>query len=332
MRKLEQLDVNVIEMDLENPRIKSALDKYGDKVTADRVHFALRSAGSDDNDDASATFNRLKNSIQACGGVNDPIKVIKRDGKYICIDGNTRLLIYREFLEKGSPGNWATIPAYVNDSTDDVEIEKTRISAHLVGARSWEAFEKARYLHDLFYVKLKSPSELIQICGGNEKDIMASIDAYKDMDEHYRKKVSDNEFHSDRFSGFRELQKPGVKQAIRDAGFDISDFSEWIRDGWIYELRDVRKLKDVLSFPKARKEFLKGGVRAINRAIELLKLERSKPQEDNDSLSACAEVLISKIDNIPFAQLKEMKEGAEDVLILEDVMEKIKELLDNISK
>ena len=71
------------------------------------------------------------------------------DGRFLCVDGNTRLAIYTELHDEGAPGDWTTIDSLVLADPSQSDIETVRVTAHLVGAREWPAYEKARYLHYL---------------------------------------------------------------------------------------------------------------------------------------------------------------------------------------
>ena len=50
------------------------------------------------------------------------------------------------------------------------------------------------------------------------------------METHYRPVIDDVDeaFDPSRLSAFVELQKPGIKQALFQAGFSESDFSRWV--------------------------------------------------------------------------------------------------------
>ena len=227
--KHTMLNVETVSFDTDNPRIKKALEKYGGQLNAERIHFALRSA-TDGNKGASS-YSQLKDAILASGGVIFPITVIVNGNGYVCIDGNTRLAIYKQFLKESVDGSWSEIKAVVLDNADQRDIETVRVSAHLVGPREWPAYEKARYLHYLRNSKFMEYGELIALCGGNKLGIERQIAAYHDMNEYYRDVVDDTAFHIDRFSGFVELQKPRIKEAIFEAELDLKNFGEWIRDG-----------------------------------------------------------------------------------------------------
>ena len=162
----EMLRVDVIQFDRENPRIKMALEKYGDLLNAERIHFALRSAT--DGARGTSSYSSLRDSIRASGGVMSPVTVTRQGDEYICIDGNTRLAIYKRFLKDGVEGNWSEIKAIVLNNANQRAVETVRVSAHLVGAREWPAYEKARYLHYLRNQQFMDYSEMIALCGGNK--------------------------------------------------------------------------------------------------------------------------------------------------------------------
>ena len=63
-------------------------------------------------------YSRLKDSIRASGGIIAPVTVRVRDSEYICIDGNTRLAIYKQFLREGVEGSWSEIKAIVLEDAD----------------------------------------------------------------------------------------------------------------------------------------------------------------------------------------------------------------------
>lgn len=344
VEKHTMLNVESVSFDTDNPRIKKALEKYGDQPNAERIHFALRSAP--DGAAGTSSYFSLRDSIRASGGVMSPITVIKNKGVgYVCIDGNTRLAIYKEFLKNGLEGTWSTIKAIALDNADQRDIETIRVSAHLVGAREWPAYEKARYLHYLRNSKFMSYDEMIALCGGNKTNIERQIDAYHDMNEYYRDVVDDAAFKIERFSGFVELQKPRIKEAIFGAGLDLKNFGEWIRDGKIYRLEDVRQLPKVLRNDEAKKAFLAGGPRSIETAINLLdrQAEKDSSQKDSEitletaSVHQLAEVLARRINDLPYSELRALRDKkrddvAEQINTLEDLSARLQGLLEDVSE
>lgn len=337
------LDVEAVTFDAENPRIKMALEKYGGQLDEARMHFALRSAT--DGTKRTSSYNSLKDSILASKGATVPITVITKDDKYVCIDGNTRLAIYKQLAKEQENGLWKKIKAVVLDNSDQRDVETVRVSAHLIGSREWPAYEKARYLHYLHNQKFMSYGEMIALCGGNKPDIERQIDAYNDMNEYYRDVVDDTEFHIDRFSGFVELQNSRIKEAIFGAGLDIKDFGKWIRDGKIYRLDSVRHLPKVLHDDEARKVFLEGGIRSIEDAVKVLdqRIEKKADKSGDNvtleraSLHHLAETLARRISSLPYAEMRalrdrEHEEAAEQVSVLEHLSAQLNKLLEDVSE
>ena len=88
--RFEELLVEEIELDLNNPRIAKFVEMYGkDNLVSEAVAMAL---GGGTNDNTGTSYNTLKESIKANGGIINPIMVNQtKDGKYVVIEGNTRV-------------------------------------------------------------------------------------------------------------------------------------------------------------------------------------------------------------------------------------------------
>ena len=77
-------------------------------------------------------------------------------------------------------------------------------------------------------------------------EVTTSIQAFEDMEKYYREAVPDTDYETKRFSGFVELQKPGVKEAILAAGFGLGDFAKWNHEGKFERQEYVRSLITIL--------------------------------------------------------------------------------------
>ena len=334
-----QIPVSEIDFDTENPRIKMALEKYGDGLNAHRIHFALKSASNG----PTSSFKSLKDSVRASRGILFPVTLTEKVDRYTCIDGNTRLAIYQEFAREGVAGDWSRIKAVIIKGSDKRDIEMRRVSAHMVGAREWPAYEKARYLHYLRNEELWDYGRMIELCGGNKVEIERQINAYHDMNDFYRDIVDDSAFQIDRFSGFVELQKPRIKEAIFESGLELKDFGKWIRDGKIRRLEDTRKLPQVLADEEARNTFLSGGPRSIEDAIRVLDQRRAADRRmqkrllKEASVTELAETLAKRINDMPYSEIrilrnKDRAESREQLAILEDLSARLGGLLEDVSE
>ncbi len=337
-----QLNIDDVDFDTQNPRIKMALEKYGDTITAKRISFALKTA-TPDTSNSTAAFEQLRGSIKAYGGLAQPITVIEKNGKMTCIDGNTRLAIFKDFHEKEVSGDWLKIPASLLRDAEQIDIEKIRTSAHLVGARSWPAYEKARYLDYLYNKEFMNFDEMVALCGGNKAEVERQIGAFSDMNEFYRDVVEDVEFKIDRFSGFVELQKPAIKEAIFNANLGLEDFGRWMKNGQISRLADVRYLPKVLRDEEAKELFIKGGINSISEAIRCVDDKARHTSSDqnillkNTPIDLLAKTLKQKMDAITAPEYREWRSGEvesarETVQALEDLYITLEETLSDVRK
>ena len=132
----ERVPVHELTLDTKNPRIAKWVEMYGDKITNEDMLLALGFDGGP-SEEGSTTFHSLQESIKTNGGIIHPIIVNRESGgRLTVIEGNTRTLIYREFLKQGVEGDWAAIPAMVYEALSEKDIDAIRLQSHLVGPRA----------------------------------------------------------------------------------------------------------------------------------------------------------------------------------------------------
>jgi len=305
--KYEQLDVNQIELDINNPRISNYVGMYGNNLNAEQMSLALgagdRTAGD------GTTFYSLREAIKTSGGIINPI-IVNRDtqkGKSTVIEGNTRVLIYREFKEsdkeQGS-SKWLKIPSIVYTDLEPAHIDAIRLQAHLVGPRAWDPYSKAKYLDFLSNSEHLSTNQIIDFCGGQGREINDYISAYGDMEKYYRPIVDEDMFDPTRFSAFVELQRPRVLNAIFQAKFSKADFAKWVRDQLISPLNTVRDLPKILQSPRSKEAFLRDGAK---EAIKLLEIPTPDAALKDASLEQLTQEISKRIRNMPFSDIQRLR-------------------------
>ncbi|OHV15074.1 hypothetical protein BK022_21700 [Methylorubrum extorquens] len=330
----QDLSIHEVELDRENPRIRRYLESYEGELTDERIALALDVAGDVGEEGKGATTpEKLRNSILANRGIMQPI-IVNREasGRLICIEGNTRLYIYRQFDAEGVDGDWSRIPAIVHDGLANEGVDAIRLQAHLVGPRAWDAYSKAKYQWELHYKHMMPLDRLVDLCGGDRRDVQKSINAYADMENHFRKLHEVGEFYdTQRYSGFVELQNNRVKTAILKAGFTLDDFAEWIKDGRIGGLISIRQLPRVLADKKARGVFLKKGIKAALDAIEQPEINSDLK---NASISQLARVLTEKLEGLPYIELQRLRANPDDdtVRYINDALEALQRLSTDINR
>ena len=95
------IEIDKIILDKGNPRIKHFLEMYTE-LNEEQMIMALGAGTEHEGGTApQGSYERLKKSIQASGGIIQPI-ILKslRNDSYLCIEGNTRVVIYRELRQQ----------------------------------------------------------------------------------------------------------------------------------------------------------------------------------------------------------------------------------------
>ena len=73
--------------------------------------------------------------------------VVKRNGDYVVLEGNSRLAAYRLLAEK-DPVKWQKVRANIlPEEISENEIFTLLGQYHLVGRKDWNIFEQAAYLY-----------------------------------------------------------------------------------------------------------------------------------------------------------------------------------------
>ena len=329
MKSAIDVEIDKIVLDTGNPRIKHFLEIYTD-LNEESMLLALGAGAENEGiSDSRGSYERLKNSIKASGGIIQPI-ILKphANGTYLCIEGNTRVAIYRELRKQdqssgGSGENWKTIPAIVSERMEDLEAHKIRLQVHLVGNRPWDPYSKAKYLTELREVHEMPFSELVSLCGGSRRDVQQSLSAYRDMEAHYRPVLDDEgDFDPSRFSAFLELQKPGIKDAIFRAGYDENAFSRWVDKRKVFPLNSVRRLPQILQNGEAKRTFLRDGAREAIKKLDAPNLDTRLKEA---SASQLARALQEKINTLTYEQAKQIAAEPDS-----EVHQDLQDLLDSI--
>ena len=331
MTVAQSIPVDNIQLDLANPRIKQFLAMYS-LQTEEAMLLALGAgadAPEDDDNNPDQSFNKLKHSIRSSGGIIQPIIVQPIDREhYRCIEGNTRVAIYRQLYNEATRAgrdaqSWAHIPAVVDTEMDEHEAHKIRLQVHLVGNRAWDPYSKARYLNELLEDHKMPLTELVGLCGGSRADIDREVAAYRDMETHYRPLIEDKQgrFNPRSFSAFVELQRPGVKDALYEAGYSERHFSDWVDNQKIAPLNTVRRLPQILKDPTVRDIFLTQGAR---EAVKHLDAPESNSRLHDAGISELARALQEKLDNLLYDDTAELiRNQSDDYLDLVDLLSTI---------
>jgi len=307
----KNLSINAIELDLGNPRIKHFLDIYEGEITAEALALALSTATS--SSEKQMSFSSLRDSIKTSKGIIHPIIVNHQsDGKFIVIEGNTRLQIYKDFYNNTHDEAWLYIPALVYEQLSSIEIHEIRLQSHLVGPREWEPYSKAKYLYELSVGEGIPMPTLIDLCGGRQSEIRKAIDTYVYMEQYYRPYVEQNgyDFSTREFSKFQEFQTPIVKRSMQQHGFDEGQFAEWVAEGNIDKALGVRSLPEVMKNDEARNLFLRRNLSDAEKVVAASKM--SKTDLSSYPMETLLAALFKQINEADYEDLRLMASGEDE--------------------
>jgi hypothetical protein len=324
---IQNIPVAQIVLDERNPRIAHVVADITGATPQEWIPMALGQHAPEDQESGSAsTYSSLKASIRAFRRLIVPIIVTPNpDGTYVVIEGNTRVAIFRELAEEGSPGDWSVIPAIVQTDLQEAGEHAIRLQAHLVGPRPWRPYAKAKYLHDLYINQKMSINEILDYCGGTarRREIEEYIAAYKDMNEHYLPIVHAAGAQPDYslFSSFKELQN--IKAALVRTGHSEAEFAQWVHDGRMAPQNMVRQLPRILAHPEARKQFFAHNAR---EAAKVLDQPGMNAMLGSASLDQIAVALAVKVRQLNWPDMQAMKQalGQQPALALLECFDELK--------
>ena len=324
--QFEALPVETLVLDASNPRVARYIEMYGGDVTNEQMSLALGAANYEQGE-STTTFQSLRASIRTHGGLIHPILVNRESvNRLVVIEGNTRALIYRQFRRDDDSGRWDEIPAIVYDRLDKKEIDAIRLQAHLVGPRQWDPYSKAKYLDYLSNSEHLTTDQIIDFCGGQRTEVHRFIDAYNDMEDHYRPLLaSDDQFDPTRFSAFLELQAPRVQEALVTSGYTKKDFAGWVNDQILYPSDRVRKLPAILANPQAERVFLTHGAREAEKVLDSPSTVEAL---EDATLVQLADALSNRIAKMAYTDLLRLREdlNTPENLALTDARDQLAEL------
>jgi hypothetical protein len=211
--ELEHIELDKLKLDELNPRIGFFRDnQVNEELSEDQIIFALTNKKPE-------AFRKLKDSIHNNKGIVYPIWVEHlKGGDYMIIEGNTRLVIYRQLHEEEPyEETWKRILSYVLPYEISEEQKNfIRLQSHLRGTTEWDAYEKAKYLYKLWQEDGWSVSRLEKQTKMTEKQIKENIEAYRIMEEQYLPIHGDDPNEVSKFSYFVEYVKDKILQRLME--------------------------------------------------------------------------------------------------------------------
>lgn len=282
-REITYLAIDKVKLDPNNPRINFIHENF-ENPGDPQIEMELN--------DSSSKYNALMKSILNFGGIHNPIVVAKTDGdKYLCIEGNTRLSLFREFSTSPdkatvdrNPQKWKEIPAIIHDCSE-AELQTIRLQAGIVGPRDWPKINKARYVYELLNNSIMSDEDIQAAVGGTMGSLRELATGYKNYIEHFvpavKGEAGDRKIKG-KFSGIVEYSRPNVHTEVHaHLGDDHwATFSKWLYEGKKWKtLSQIRKLPAIFLDDNAREDFLSEDG-TVDSALRIIDTDNNRSSDE----------------------------------------------------
>jgi len=318
--EVREINIDKLVLDVENPRIGFWLDnimRVVDSVSQDDLEMALKTGDYED-------YNRLKRSIETNEGIIEEIWVYPiQNEKYKIIEGNTRVLIYKDLRSKYPHKHTykkircRILPADITKES----VNFIRLNAHLRGVNDWQAYDRARILYILWDHQGYTEEKLKNITKLSLSDIRRWREAYKNMNEQFLPSYSDKPDALLKFSYFVEFENKKIQGGMKRNGLTIKDFCDWVGNNEITRAQDVRDLSKMFDDDDIARVLKEEGFQAAKYELSL-------------SVPAYASRLFEHIEKCIIGLKKMSREEEQCILSDEESKkkEKIMELYGELSK
>jgi hypothetical protein len=255
-----RLKVDQVDLDSKNPRVQYLVGQTGGSVSQDQLDAMIW-----DKDQVKA----LAQSIFQNGGVREPIIVQPTTkGKYVVREGNCRLVSARHLIEQ-YPGDerFSLIPAHIyEDGLSEEDLAVLLADLHVAKKISWDAYEQAKYIHDLFQVYGKTYDWLSDHLRMSKGKISEQLSSYKATTEYLQSHPAPSNIR--KFSFFQELAK---KKELKERFDQSPEFKQYfhglIDKERISDSKHIRSLTQILASPEAKKALDEQGYDAAAKVL-----------------------------------------------------------------
>lgn len=299
--ELEEVEVPVpdLKLDPTNPRLDYVVkSRFGgsSRVTDAQLHEALWKEDY---------VKQLAKAIHATKGLLEA-PILRHDNTVI--EGNCRTVCLRE-LKKRYPNEpyWDTVvvhrfPADVSRQT----LLTMLIDMHIAGKTEWDAYEQARTLAECLREDF-TWDDVLAIARISRGRLQRTLKAYE-LTEEFLKKYPDPG-NVRKYSYFDEaIAKKEVKLRIEEPGGEFKHkFFDWVNSGRLNDMRQVRKLPDILRHKRALDLFEKTPVDNAFKSAMGAVLEAEPAMSSR--LFAAIEAAANELKAAPYEEIKELQAG-----------------------
>lgn len=306
------IPVSKCRLDTQNPRLQYTLRQLRHNITEQEIDVMLWE---------KEPVKALAQSIMQNGGVREAIIVQSLpDGDYLVKEGNCRTVASRHLLtEYPTDERFINIPAMVfHEDLSEECLAILLADMHVAGKIEWNAFEQAKYVHDL-HTKHGKPYEWLAMNLRMSKSKIKHLLLSYQQTEDYLKKYPHESIR--KFSRFAEALKKQIlrNKLLSDSGFR-DQFYLWLRDDKLTENHHIRELPKILENTEALNALNSNSFDAAYSVI--LKNDPSLSSSLFSSIKTANEYL----RKASISEIKDLKTNPTKVQMLTDLLEAIQNL------
>ncbi len=259
---LKEIPIKEISLDIDNPRYFEDKLEFNIKKWTDKVLEQHILTGKSKEQGLSDILQPIK-----AEGVRNPIWVYEnKNGKYVVLEGNRRLIVLRELVrQKISPPKgvkYDQVTAHVFPKNTDPKIIESQKLVIQSGQKKWGAFNEASHIYNLIHKFSYSPEEVATMWKTNVANIEKELDNFKYFKE-FSEYIKKNPYAVSDPRKYTYFQRAGV--AVKNRFFGTK--AERLK---YYKLISPDK-KGITKIPKVS---LKGGLFDFAKFVENDKILR----------------------------------------------------------
>jgi len=304
------IPVTKCRLDPRNPRIQYVLGQQNHSIGDQEIDDIIWRKDS---------VKALKQSIMLNGGIREHIIVQESDdGFYDVREGNCRTVAARRLLkEYPKDTRFSCIPAMIFTTTlTEENLAVMLADMHVAGKISWEAYEQAKYVHDL-HTRYGKPYEWLSTHLRMSKSKIKQYLGSYEATEEYLKKFPGESIR--KFSRFHEaLKKKVLRDKLQDPDFKET-FYNWLKDDKLTK-DGVRALPKILENPDA--------VHALNTydfdAAYVIVVQNNPALKS--SLFASIKAATENLKGASLEEMQTIKTDQKKVNMLQDIFQAVQDL------
>jgi len=326
---IEKISLSKLRLDPKNVRFKHLEKEVGEAAIESHIW---------EEEDAKTLYQQIRVS----GGLIEPPVVIRMpDDSYLVKEGNRRIVCLRRLAKEAHDGKLLKEGyKYPKSHFDEVQtivlaadlsqkdIDSLLGTRHVSGPKEWATLNRAWHIYEMYNQDDMDFDEIRQVLGFGKGTVIRMVKAFQKTIEYGKTHPEDKQWFR-KFTYFDELlKKPQLRDWIEQDSLRVNTFFDWIANGKFSDVRDIRRLPQILEDPDASKVFYSSDG-DISKAKAIL--AQKDPAISSETFSIVKKT-IGALRSIPRNEFVQTARDESRLKLLNELREEIDALLADITK